>query len=507
MMTPRILASILIGGVLTGCVHVAEMPPVALPEAAAYRGTQSLQPVASTALQPDNWWTLYEDPVLDRLQQQLLDNSPDLGSALARYQQARAATDALRAARLPTVGASAEGLRIRQSENRPLRGAASPDYYSSGTLGLSLDYELDLWGRIGRQVAAGVAEEQAAQADLAGARLALQAQLADTLLTLRGADQEIELLRETEAAFARATGIVGERRRAGLASGLDVARAEAQQESARSQLHQVQARRDVLEHAIAALVGAHASTFSVAPASAADVLPVVPAGLPSELLQRRPDIAAAQRRVAAANASVGVARTAFFPSLRLSATGGYLSSDLGNLIAAPNLFWAVGPGLLATLFDGGRRRAEVARAEAVLDETGQTYRATVLAAFRQVEDQLSLLHRYGEAAQAEQRTVAAAQRALDMASSRYRDGAASYLDVVTAQTTHLQARRNALDLSTRQRRATVQLVRALGGGWSQDEAWVSRGAQVSMLSIQVQQGTSPRAHPMASQGRGTHGPD
>lgn len=474
MTKPRILALVLIAGVLAGCAHVAEMSPVALPEAAVYKGVQPATEVP--ALQRDTWWTLYQDPELDRLQQQLLANSPDLGSALARYQQARAATDTLRAARMPSVGASADVVRNRQSENRPLRGAVSPDYYNGGTLGLSLDYELDLWGRISRQVAAGVAEEQAAQADLAGAQLALQAQLADTLLALRGADQEIELLRETETAFARATSMVGERHRAGLASGLDVAQAEVQQESARSQLHQVQARREVLEHAIAALVGAHASTFVVAPAQVSDVVPVIPTGLPSELLQRRPDIAASQRRVAAANASVGVARTAFFPSLRLSAAGGWQSSDLGNIIAAPNLFWAIGPGLLVNLFDGGRRRSEVARAEAVLDGTGQAYRATVLAAFQQVEDQLALLRQLGEAAQAEQRTVAAGQRALDMATSRYRDGAASYLDVTAVQTTHLQARRNALDLNTRQRRATVQLVRALGGGWSQDEAWADPGA-------------------------------
>ncbi|WP_349999175.1 efflux transporter outer membrane subunit [Stenotrophomonas lacuserhaii] len=452
---------------MAGCAHVADRSAVPLPEAPAYRGAPP-QPVAAPALRRDTWWTLYQDPELDRLQKQLLANSPNLGSALARYEQTRAATDVLRAGRLPSVGASADVVRNRQSENRPLRGTGSSNYYNNGILGLSMDYEVDLWGRISRQVAAGVAEEQAAQADLAGAQLALQVQLADTLLALRGADQEIQLLRESHIAFARASTMVGERHQAGLASGLDIAQAEAQEESVRSQLHQVQAQRDVLEHAIAALVGEHASTFSLESASGFDVLPAIPVGLPSELLQRRPDIAAAQRRVTAANASVGVARTTFFPSLRLGATGGYQSSDLGNIIAAPNLFWAIGPGLLVNLFDGGRRKAEVARAEAVLEESGQTYRATVLAAFQQVEDQLALLRQYGEAAQAEARTVAASQRALDMATSRYRDGVVSYLDVVAAQTVNLQSRRNALDLTTSQRRATVQLVRAIGGGWSEE---------------------------------------
>ena len=484
MKAHHLLAPILIGSVLAGCTHVAEMPAIALPEAPSYRGAPSVQSPLPEALQADDWWTLYQDPAMDELQQQLLDNSPDLGSALARYQQARAATDALRADRLPTIGASADAVRNRQSENRPLRGASSPIHYNNGNLGLSLDYELDLWGRISQQVAAGVAEEQAAQADLAGARLSLQARLAETLLQLRGADQEIALLRDMHSAFARASTMVDERHQAGLASGLDVARAESQQESARSQLLQVQAQREVFEHAIAVLVGAHASTFSIEASPVTAALPAIPIGLPSELLQRRADIAAAQRRVAAANASVGVARTAFFPSLRLSATGGYQSGELGSLIAAPNLFWAIGPGLVANLFDGGRRQAEVARAQAVLQENGQSYRATVLAAFQQVEDQLTLLRQYGEAARAEQLTVAAAQRALDMATNRYRDGAASYLDVVTAQTASLQARRNALGLDTRQRVASVQLVRALGGGWSQDTAWGDHGAQLSMSPAQ-----------------------
>jgi NodT family efflux transporter outer membrane factor (OMF) lipoprotein len=188
--------------------------------------------------------------------------------------------------------------------------------------------------------------------------------------------------------------------------------------------------------------------------------------LPSTLLQRRPDITAAQQRIAAANASVGVARTAFFPSVTLGVSGGYQSSDLSNFIAAPNIFWAIGPGVLVNLLDGGRRKAGVARAEAVLDEAGQTYRSVVLAAFQQVEDQLALLDHYADAAAAERMTVLASKRAVTLATNRFRDGAASYLEVVTAQATHLQAQRSALALSTRQRRASVQLVRSLGGGWS-----------------------------------------
>lgn len=462
--------------VMAGCTHVSQTPMPSTPNALAYKegGTASAAPYKP--LTQDHWWTVYEDEELGRLQALLLKNSPDLGSALARYQQASAATDAVRAARTPVVGASLDAQRNRQSEQRPLRGTTSPDYYNSASLGLNLSYEIDLWGRISQQIAAGEALEKAAQADLAAARLSLQVQLTDTLIALRGADQEIGLLRDTESAYGRAADMVSERHRAGIASGLDLARAQAQRDAAISQLHQVRAQRAVLEHAIAALVGAHASTFSLPPSEAPDVVPSIPIGLPSELLERRPDIVAAQRRVEAAGASVGVARKAFFPSVRLSAAGGFQSDDFGDFIAAPNIFWAVGPGLLATVFDGGRRKAEIERAQGVLDEAGHRYRGDVLGAFQQVEDQLALLARYGEASAAESQATNSTQRALALATNRYRDGAASYLEVVTAQTAHLQARRSALDLSTRQRRATVQLVRALGGGWSEinDSSTVAR---------------------------------
>ncbi len=297
------------------------------------------------------------------------------------------------------------------------------------------------------------------------------------MIALRGADQDVSLLLRAQAGYTRALDMVAQRHQAGVASGLDVAQAQGQLEAASSQLHQVQAQRAVLEHAIAALVGEHPSTFSITPTTVAQTLPTIPAGLPSDLLLRRPDIAAARQRVSSAAAGVGVARTAFFPSVRLGASGGYQSDDISDLIAAPNLMWAIGPSLLTTVFDGGRRRAEIRRAEAVLDEAGQSYRQVVLAAFQQVEDQLSLINQYGQAGSAEQRATQAAQRALDLASSRYRDGAASYLDVVIAQANALQAQRRMLDLNNRQRRASVQLILALGGGWLQrDDALLASSA-------------------------------
>jgi NodT family efflux transporter outer membrane factor (OMF) lipoprotein len=454
---------------LSGCAHDSEQ--VAVPEvpvAQAFKGASAslIVPERGEALRENDWWKRFEDPELDRLQQQLLRNSADLGSALARYQQATAATDSLRAAQSVTADAQMTVQRNRQSANRPLRGSDSPDYFNNGVLGLNLQYEVDLWGRIRRQVESGVAQEQSAQADLAAAQLALQARLADTLIALRGADNEVALLRDTEAAYQRAVEMIDQRHQTGIASGLDLARAQSQLESTRAQIPQALAQRALFEHAIASLVGASASQFSLPAQALTQVTPEVPLGLPSALLQRRPDIIAAQRRVAAANASVGVARTAFYPSITLSAVGGYQSSDLDRFINTPNLFWSIGPGMLLNLMDGGRRNAEVARAQAVLEEAGQNYRGVVLDSFREVEDQLSLLSHYADAAAADGLAVEASGRALDMATSRYRDGAVSYLEVVTAQTTSLQAQRTALDLSTRQRRAAVQLVRALGGGWS-----------------------------------------
>jgi len=315
------------------------------------------------------------------------------------------------------------------------------------------------------QVAAGAALDQAALADLESARLSLQAQLADTYIALRGLDRDAALLRDTEAAYEKALELVVRRHDGGLASGLDLARAQAQLEDARAQARQSDAQRALAEHAIAALVGETASSFALAPRIVDIALPRIPTGLPSTMLQRRADIAAAERRVASANASVGVARAAFFPTLNLSTLAGWDSRDIGHLIQAPNTFWAIGPTLVLNLFDAGRRRAEEARVQAVLDEAGARYRGVVIGAFQQVEDNLALLNHYGAAAQSEDAVVAATQRALDLASTRYREGASSYLDVVTAQTAALQAQRSSLDLATRQRRANVALVRALGGGW------------------------------------------
>jgi NodT family efflux transporter outer membrane factor (OMF) lipoprotein len=464
--------------VCTGCTQMSHVAPPAVPVAAAYREAPSAWVDASPRGReaPHAWWTLFEDSELDTLERQLLQNSPDLASAFERYQQARAATATLRAAQSPTLSANAGMQRSGQSEGRAQRAPGADMEINSAAIGLELGYEIDLWGRVRQQVRAGLAQERAAQADLAAARLALQAQLADTLIALRGTDAELALLRETIAAYTRAAELIERRRQLGIATGLDAARAQAQAESARSQLRQMQAQRAVLEHAIAALVGNDPSSFAIKPQLAEQGTPITPIGVPSELLQRRPDIAAAQQRVAAAAESLGIAHTAFFPSLTIGASGGVQGNEVARLVSLPNLFWAVGSALAVDLLDGGRRLAQVAQAKAVLDESGQRYRSTVLAAVQQVEDQLALLTHYGAATQSEQMAAAAAERAVELATRRYELGAGTYLEVVTAQTASLDALRSTTDLRTRHRRAAVQLARALGGGWAagQDDTIAAR---------------------------------
>lgn len=417
----------------------------------------------------DGWWKLYGDTQLDQLQQRLLANNTDLAAALAHYQQAQAYSMQARSGLFPQLGANANAQRDRQSDTRPLRGATSPAYYDSYTLGAELDYELDLWGRVRNTVEAGKDDALAAAADLASARLSLQAQLADNYIVLRGLDQQIQLLKDSVSAYEKALDLTKTRHGGGIASGLDVARAQTQLSSARSMWSQTLAQRAMVEHAIAVLVGESASRFSLAAETAVLPLPAVPVSLPSTLLQRRPDVAAAERRTAAANARIGVARAAYFPSLSLSALGGYQSAESAGLLTAPNRFWAIGPTSLLTIFDGGRRKAGVEAAKAATDEAGARYRGVVLAAFQQVEDNLAQLDNYGTARSDQKDAAEAAGHSLDLAMDRYKQGAVGYLDVVQAQTVSLDARRSLLDLDTRQLRASVQLVRALGGGWSTDQ--------------------------------------
>jgi NodT family efflux transporter outer membrane factor (OMF) lipoprotein len=452
---------------LSGCSTAPKLTMPEVPIAAQYKEAAPWTPAQpADGLPRGKWWTMFGDAELNDLQERLVQHSPDLAAALARYNQAKAYSDQLRSGLFPSLVLGANAQRDRQSDMRPLRGAGQPADYNSFTAGVQVDYELDLWGRVRNEVAAGRAQAQAYAADLESARLSLQAQLADDYLLLRGLDRQVSTLNETVKAYESALELTQTRHDGGIASGLDVARAQTQLGTSRSLAAQTLAQRAVAEHAIAALVGESASEFSIPPKLAQIELPQVPVGVPATLLQRRPDIAAAQRRIAANNASVGVARAAFFPAVTLSAAVGYQSAAAGDWVTAPNTFWSIGPSLLFTLFDAGKRKAQVAQAQAALDEAGSVYRGVVLTAFQQVEDSLALVNNYRNAAIEEHSAVTAAERSLDFALTRYREGEVSYLEVVTSQTITLQTQLDSLNLDTREQRASVQLIRALGGGWT-----------------------------------------
>lgn len=431
--------------------------PAAFKEVAGWTAAQPMDAAPRGA-----WWEAFGDPVLNDLEARAEKASPTLAAALARYDQARAAARIEGADLLPTVGAGADAGRRRVSGNR-FQGNGSAVTYNDYVVGASLDYEIDLWGRIRNSVKAAGAEAQASEQDLASARLSLQAAVADAYARLRGFDAQAALLRQSVVAFDRAYGLTATRHKGGIASGMDVNRSKTALSNARAQISAVANERAATEHEIAALVGAVASDFSIAPQDDLLPMPAVPTGTPSELLQRRPDIAAAERRIYAANARIGVAKAAYFPSLTLGLTGGW-ETTRGDLLRSPNSFWGLGPlSALVTLFDGGRRNAQVKMSRAEYDELSASYRDAVLSAFRQAEDAIAA-GRHLAAQSVDQRDAAqAAERTSKIAFSRYRDGASDYLEVVTAQTDALEAQRALLAVDTNRMRASIALIKALGG--------------------------------------------
>ena len=352
-----ILAATAVAAGLTGCsLAPAYSPPqVSVPVAFKEDGPWT-RAVPADALRRDAWWQTYGDPLLDRYETQLQNDNPTLAEGLARYDTARAFAQEAAAVGLPSLSSGGQITRDRQSDNRPLRGSNQPDNYSADTLGVSADYELDLWGRVRNLVAAGRAEAQASAADLESVRLSLQASLANDYVRLRSLDAEAALLDDSVKAYASAYGITHDRFTEGLVSDMDVSRAETLLQSTRAQVAHLAAQRALVEHAIASLVGTPASSFSIPASNQALNLPNVPTGLPSTLLQRRPDVAAAERRAAAANARIGVARAAFFPRLDLAAASGWQNTAFANLLAPGNTYWLLGPQAALTLFDGGARK-------------------------------------------------------------------------------------------------------------------------------------------------------
>jgi NodT family efflux transporter outer membrane factor (OMF) lipoprotein len=461
-------AIMLLGGCsLAPTYHTPSLPP--MPSSFKEAGTAWKVAQPADQLPRGNWWTLYNDSTLAQLESKLDADNPSLAAALARYDTARAFESQLRSGLFPSLDFAANPTRNRQSDNRPLRGGGQPDEYDANTVGVEANYDLDLWGRIRNEVSQGHALSQAAQADLASAKLSLEARLADNYVRLRGYDIQTGILQSTLKAYQRALELTENRHAGGIASGMDVSRAQAQLHDAQAQVTEVLAQRALTEHAIAALVGVPASSFAVAPEQQQPQLPVTPPGLPSTLLERRPDIASAERRVFAANAGIGVARAAFFPDLSLSGGYGFQNTGFGNLLSIGNRFWSLGPLATLNLFDAGLRRAQLRQAHAEFDEASADYRQTVLSAFRQVEDNLVLLRDLGIEADQEDEAFAAAQQTLNIATNRYREGIINYLEVVTAQTEALSAQRSAEMIRTRRLQASVGLIRALGGGWSTQE--------------------------------------
>jgi NodT family efflux transporter outer membrane factor (OMF) lipoprotein len=409
------------------------------------------------------WWQAYGDPVLDGLEADADKANQNIRQAEATYRQAKALADADRAGLFPTLGLNAGADRARTNTS----GVRVGNGYN---VGLAASWEPDLWGSVRRQVEAGNASAQASGDDLAAARLSIQTTLAQDYLQLRIADQQRDLYAATIDAYTKALKLTRAQHDAGVALQSDVALAEAQLAQAQAAAVDLDATRAQLEHAIAVLTGRAPAQFTLAAAPAnqplALKLPATPTGLPSALLEHRPDIAAAERRAAAANAQIGVAKAAYFPQLTLSASGGFSAATLGSLFDAPARVWSLGGALAQTLFDGGLRSARTAQAVAAYDVAVAQYKETVLGGFQQVEDQLALLRLLDQEATLQDQAVRSSQQAEKLALAQYRAGTASYLSVVTAQTLSLNNQRSAVQLRGRLVAASISLVAATGGGWS-----------------------------------------
>jgi NodT family efflux transporter outer membrane factor (OMF) lipoprotein len=409
------------------------------------------------------WWEAFGDAELDALVRELDLSNQTIAASAARVREAQALTAAARAALFPSVSAGAAGLRSARAQGS---SAATSSVANSYNVALDASWEVDLWGGGRRNVESRTASAQASAADLAAATLSAQAQLAQTCLLLRVQDAQIALLEETVAAYAKSLQLTRNQYAAGIVARGDVAQAEAQLKSTQAQVVDARLARAQLEHAIAVLAGKPPAELGIAARPLAARFPAVPIAVPSALLERRPDIAAAERRAAAANAQIGVAQAAFFPSLSLSAGGGLQSSALGNLISLPSRYWSLGAALAQSVFDAGLRSANKAQAVAVYDEAVANYRATVLAAFQEVEDNLAALALLEEEAAVQDDAVRAARESAAIAVNQYRAGTSSYLAVVVLQAAALNSERTALAILARRLAASVSLVKALGGGWS-----------------------------------------
>jgi NodT family efflux transporter outer membrane factor (OMF) lipoprotein len=416
-----------------------------------------------------NWWEIFRDPELNALEQQISVSNQNLKAAVAQYQQSRAALRYVRADYYPTLTASGSAVRQRNSSNRPPQNSIfNGRTFNDFVLPVSLSYQTDAWGRVSRNVESFREQSQASAADLAVVNLSLHASLAMDYFAARSLDAEEKLLQETVAQYQQAFQLNQDRYDGGLASAVEVEQARTVLETTRAQLVDVGVARSQLEHAVAVLIGKPPAEFTLPPLPLTAPPPVIPVGVPSELLERRPDIAAAERRVAAANAQVGLAKTAYYPTLNIVGTGGFESGVITTLFQGPGAFWSAGASSAVTIFDVGRRRALTDEAKQSYESTVANYRETVLTAFQQVEDSLAALRILEEEADVQAVAVKAAERSLTLSNTRYEGGVTSYLEVITAQNAALADEVTAVNILGRRLASTVLLIQALGGGWDRN---------------------------------------
>lgn len=468
-------------GVLVGCKAVGpnyNRPAYTAPPAYKETGAPTVlvppptptggswQPASpSDGLLRGKWWEVYEDPQLNKLEDLIAPQNQTLRANYETYLAARDQVTVVRAAFYPTLSGGPAYTHTKTSAHRPFGSAAVPSNYNDMQIEVGGSWEPDFWGRIRRSVEAAKANVQASAADLANIDLILHAELAQDYFELRGLDSQSRILQSTVTNDERQLDLTQRRLQGGVATSVDVAQAQTELETVRAQLIDVNQGRTQYEHAIATLANLEARELTLGPAPLDLPLPNIPVGLPSQLIERRPDIAAAERRVAAANAQIGVAIAAFYPNITLSGAGGVESTHIGTLIQGPSALWTLGAQASELLFDAGQRHALTDQARHTYESQAANYKATVLAAFNEVEDKLSDLRILQQETIAEQRAVDAARHSLDISNQRYTGGATSYLEVLTAETTLLTNQRTLTDLQSRQFAATVQLIRALGGGW------------------------------------------
>jgi NodT family efflux transporter outer membrane factor (OMF) lipoprotein len=413
------------------------------------------------------WWMVFNDPLLNALETQVAISNQSLAQAEARYRQALALVQGARANYFPQVAGTAAFTQSRPASNNSTIGT---DTTNQHLLSLNAGWEIDIWGRVRRQVESSTASAQASAADLQALRLSLQAEVAQDYFLLRTLDAQKKNFDDTVAAYQKALDLTKNRYAAGVTAKADVVLATTQFKTAQAQAIDIGVQRSQLEHAVALLIGKAPADFSIPVAPVSTTLPQIPTAIPSELLERRPDVASAERAIAAANAQIGVAKAAYYPALTLSASMGYQSTSLANLFAAPSFFWALGPAALAqTLFDGGARKAQTAQAVAIYEATVAAYRQTVLASFQQVEDNLSTLRILDDEARVQDEAVNSARESVVLTTNQYKAGIVSYLNVIATQSIALTNERTALGISGQRLTAAVLLIKALGGGWNASE--------------------------------------